>query len=155
MFFPLTSVWKMLPIKFRIIRLVTTRPQVKYTRMIYPYIPGSNGLLTPWNSYKPITIVELMNTSFLLRGGYYNMYMFIFKACKTKVLWLQPQILKKAQLTASPFRSRCLPPSSGRCPYNYRLGKNIDPDTEYSSGFVATQKKANGLPPSDSQPAVA
>ena len=69
------------------------------------------------------------------------MYMFIFKACETKVLRLQPQILKKAQLTASPFRSRCLPPSSGRCPYNYWLGENIDPDTEYSSGFVATQKR--------------
>ena len=75
---------KTLPITFRKILLVRLIPHAKYTRMVYPYIPVSNHYFNPnWPSYKPIKAIELFTNSYLLRGGYCNLYMFHRSVCDT------------------------------------------------------------------------
>ena len=54
-------------------------------RTVYTCIPGSYRNFNPdWTRSKPITIVQLFTTGYLLRGGYYNLYMFRCSACNTQ-----------------------------------------------------------------------
>ena len=62
------------------------RTQEKYTRTVYPYIPSSiRGVKPTWTISKPITVIQLFNTFYILRGGYYNLYIFRCSVCNT---WL-------------------------------------------------------------------
>ena len=64
--------------------MVTPRPHVKYTRIAYPYITGSDCYVnTAWPISKPITIIELFTTAYLLRRGYYYLYMLRPSVCDT------------------------------------------------------------------------
>ena len=59
-------------------------PYAKYTRMVYHYITGSGRCISPaWTLSKPITIIYLVTTGYILLEGYYNMHMFCHSACNT------------------------------------------------------------------------
>ena len=53
---------------------------LKYTRTKYPYITGSGHYVNPILGPK---VIELCIPDYLLRGGYYNMYIFRCLACAT------------------------------------------------------------------------
>ena len=95
--------WMKLPTIFLKLLLDRPRPHAKYTRTLYPYIPGGFIYSDPYDVPQGImAVLSRYYTLLLLRRVYYNLYMFHTFSTSVQQLGLFA-LHKKMPVTTTPF----------------------------------------------------